>query len=151
VALLNASRVRGLTAMLQITPQMRVLVAREPVDGRKGIDSLVRLCRDRLQDDPFSGCVFIFRSRSGTSIRVIVYDGSGFWLAQKRLSEGRFTAWPSGKGVAEPIEPHQAHILFAGGDPSVRCAPVWRSVRPLPDSGKKLEDSSAKRLQRRPL
>ena len=60
--------------MIQITPQMRVLVAIEPVDGRKGIDSLARLCQDRLQADPFSGCLFVFRSRRGTSIRILVYD-----------------------------------------------------------------------------
>ena len=48
--------------MIQVTPQMRVLVAVEPVDGRKGIDSLARLCRAKLDEDPFSGCVFIFRS-----------------------------------------------------------------------------------------
>jgi hypothetical protein len=41
--------------MFQITPQMRILVALEPVDGRKGIDSLARLCRERLAQDPFSG------------------------------------------------------------------------------------------------
>ena len=72
--------------MIQITPQMRVLVAIEAVDGRKGIDSLARLCQEKLQSDPFSGCLFVFRSRRGTSIRVLVYDGQGFWLAQKRLS-----------------------------------------------------------------
>ena len=44
--------------MIQITPQMRVLVAIEPVDGRKGIDSLARLCQEKLCEDPFSGCVF---------------------------------------------------------------------------------------------
>ncbi len=44
--------------MIQITAQMRVLVAIEPVDGRKGIDSLARLCREKLAEDPFSGCVF---------------------------------------------------------------------------------------------
>ena len=44
--------------MIQITPQMRVLVAIEPVDGRKGIDSLARLCQEKLAEDPFSGCVF---------------------------------------------------------------------------------------------
>ena len=136
MGLVDAAGLGGL-AMLQITPQMRVLVAREPVDGRKGIDSLVRLCRDRLGDDPFSGCVFVFRSRAGTSIRILVYDGNGFWLAQKRLSQGRFRAWPGGTGVTEPIEPHQAHILFAGGDPSVRGAPEWRSVRPLPPQSSK--------------
>ena len=88
--------------MIQITPQMRVLVAIEPVDGRKGIDSLARLCQDKLQADPFSGCLFVFRSRRGTSIRILVYDGQGFWLAQKRLSQGRFVWWPSGK---EPYTP----------------------------------------------
>ena len=60
--------------MIQITPQMRVLVAIEAVDGRKGIDSLARLCQEKLQSDPFSGCLFVFRSRRGTSIRVLVYD-----------------------------------------------------------------------------
>ena len=49
--------------MIQITAQMRVLVAIEPVDGRKGIDSLARLCQEKLAEDPFSGCVFVFRSR----------------------------------------------------------------------------------------
>ena len=71
--------------MIHITAQMRVLVAIEPVDGRKGIDSLARLCQDKLQEDPFSGCVFVFRSRSGAAIRLLTYDGQGYWLAQKRL------------------------------------------------------------------
>ena len=52
--------------MIQITAQMRVLVAIEAVDGRKGIDSLARLCQEKLVEDPFSGCVFVFRSRRGT-------------------------------------------------------------------------------------
>ena len=73
--------------MIQITPQMRVLVAIEPVDGRKGIDSLARLCQEQLAEDPFSGCVFIFRSRRSTTVRVLTYDGQGFWLLIKRLSK----------------------------------------------------------------
>jgi hypothetical protein len=60
--------------MIQVTPQMRVLVAIEPIDGRKGIDALVRLCQDKLAEDPFSGCVFVFRSRRGTAIRLLSYD-----------------------------------------------------------------------------
>ena len=51
--------------MIQITAQMRVLVAIESVDGGKGIDSLVRLCREKLDEDLFSSCVFVFRSRRG--------------------------------------------------------------------------------------
>ena len=60
--------------MIQITPQMRVLVAVEPVDLRKGIDGLAAVCREKLQADPFSGWLFIFRSRRATAIRVLVYD-----------------------------------------------------------------------------
>jgi transposase len=69
--------------MIQITPQMRVLVAAEPVDFRKGIDGLVRVCRDYIRTDPFSGTFFVFRSRKATAIKLLVYDGRGFWLCQK--------------------------------------------------------------------
>lgn len=116
--------------MLQITPQMRVLVAVAPVDGRKGIDSLAQLCRERLADDPFSGCVFIFRTRNATTIKLLVYDGQGFWLAQKRLSQGRFRWWPSGDGARE-LEAHQVQALLAAANPGVQGAPVWRPVKPL--------------------
>jgi transposase len=58
-----AARLARDQKMIQITAQMRVLVAIEPVDGRKGIDSLSRLCQEKLAEDPFSGCVFVFRSR----------------------------------------------------------------------------------------
>lgn len=116
--------------MLQITPQMRVLVAVEPIDGRKGIDSLARLCRQELAEDPFSGCVFIFINRSRTTLKALCYDGRGYWLAQKRLSQGRFRWWPEGKGAALELEAHQVQVLLAAGDPRVQGAPVWRRVTP---------------------
>src|SRR5580700_2173148 len=71
----------GAGRLIQITPQIRILVAVEPVDARKGIDSLAQLCREKLTADPFSGCLFIFRSRRGTAIKLLAYDGQGFWLA----------------------------------------------------------------------
>jgi transposase len=114
--------------VLQITPQMRILVAIEAVDGRKGIDSLVQLCREKLLADPFCGCLFVFRSRRATSIRVLAYDGQGFWLAQKRLSKGRFVWWPSGSGPARVIEAYQAQLLLAAGNPDTQAAPMWRRV-----------------------
>jgi transposase len=119
----------GWRPVIQITAQMRVLVAIEPVDGRKGIDSLVRLCQDKLAEDPFSGCVFVFRSRSGTAIRLLTYDGQGCWLAQKRLSKGRFAWWPEASEAAKPLEAYEAHLLMAAGDLSrVRAAPMWWRV-----------------------
>jgi transposase len=115
--------------LIQITPQMRVLVAIEPVDGRKGIDSLARLCQDKLAEDPFSGCVFVFRIRSGTAIRLLTYDGQGYWLLQKRLSKGRFQWWPQASGPSKPLEAYEAQLLLAAGDVSrVRAAPMWRRV-----------------------
>lgn len=118
--------------MIQLTPQMRVLVAIEPVDGRKGIDSLARLCQEKLAEDPFSGCVFIFRSRRGSTVRVLTYDGQGYWLLIKRLSKGRFGWWPEGEGLAaRRLEAWQAQLLLSAGDASrVRAAPVWRQVSP---------------------
>lgn len=93
--------------LIQITPQLRILVAVEAIDGRKGIDSIAQLCRDKLDADPFSGCLFIFRSRRGTAIKLLTYDGQGFWLATKRLSKGRFKWWPSGSEPARTLRAHQ--------------------------------------------
>jgi transposase len=70
--------------MLAVTPQMKILVATEPADFRKGIDGLVRLCKDALGEDPFAGTVFCFRNRRKTAIKVLVYDGQGFWLCHKK-------------------------------------------------------------------
>ena len=116
--------------MIQVTPQMRILVAIEPVDFRKGIDGLARVCREVLHRDPFSGGVFVFRSRSGKSIKVLIYDGQGFWLCQKRMSKGRFLWWPrSPSGTSKILEAHQLSVLFSGGDPSAaKGAPPWRRV-----------------------
>ena len=120
--------------MLQITPQMKILVAVEPADFRKGIDGLVRLCKDALGQDPFAGTVFVFRNRRGTAIKVLVYDGQGFWLCHKRLSEGRFRWWPSAadqEDKAKTLAAHQLSVLFSACNPDrTAAAPDWRSVVP---------------------
>lgn len=118
--------------MIQITPQMRVLVAVQPVDFRKGIDGLVRLCTETLQQDPFSGWVFVFRNRSATAVKVLVYDGQGYWLCHKRLSSGRFPFWPGqSEGAAHQLAAHQLSVLLAAGNPAdAQGAPQWRPVGP---------------------
>ena len=74
--------------MLQLTPQMRIYLAVSPVDFRKGIDGLASVCRRLLDLDPFSGGLFVFRNRKGTALKILVYDGQGFWLCMKRFSKG---------------------------------------------------------------
>ena len=122
--------------MLQITPQMKVLVAVEPVDFRKGIDGLAAVCKASLEKDPFAGTVFVFRNRRATAIKVLVYDGQGFWLCQKRLSQGRFHWWPRSVDPSAPqttaaLAAHQLTVLLSAGNPSrTAAAPPWRSVTP---------------------
>lgn len=118
--------------MLQITPQMRILVAIEAVDFRKGIDGLARLCQETLSEDPFRGSLFVFRNRRGTAIKALVYDGQGFWLCQKRLSQGRFRCWPaSGDQGAKQLAAHELSVLLRAGDPqATKAAPDWRPVAP---------------------
>ena len=116
--------------MIQVTPQMRVMVAVEPADFRCGIDGLARRCRAVLESDPFSGTVFVYRNRRKTAVKILVYDGQGFWLLYKRLSSGRFRWWPTAAGeMASALEAHELQVLLRGGDPSsTKAAPPWRRV-----------------------
>jgi len=117
--------------MLSLTPQMRILVAVDAVDFRNGIDGLAGICRNQFQKDPLSGCVFVFRNRRGTSVKILVYDGQGFWLCQKRLSKGRFRWWPerAAKAMRE-LESRELQLVLWNGDPSrAGLGPLWRALR----------------------
>lgn len=118
--------------MLQLTPQMRILVCIEPIDFRNGIDGLAQRCQAALGEDPFRGTVFAFRNRRGTAVKLLAYDGQGFWLCQKRLSQGRFRHWPSdSQQRAQVLAAHELQVLLSAGDfRSVQAAPDWRPVRP---------------------
>ena len=119
--------------MLQITPHMKILVAVEPADFRRGMDSLAQLCREALGQDPFGGAVFVFRNRRATALKVLVYDGQGFWLCHKRLSQGRFPWWPAASDQgASRLAAHQLAVLLSAGDPTrTGAAADWRPVGPL--------------------
>ena len=121
--------------MIAVMPQMRLLVAVEPVDFRNGIDGLVAVCRQRLSADPMSGAVFVFGSRNRKSIKILVYDGQGFLLCQKRLSSGRFNWWPEGgEGPSLRLEAHQLQLLLWNGDPAhANTAPLWRPLALTPE------------------
>ena len=60
--------------MIQVTPHMRIVVAVEPVDFRKGIDGLAAVCRKELESDPFCGAIFVFVNKSRQALRLLVYD-----------------------------------------------------------------------------
>ncbi len=118
--------------MIQITPHMRILVAVEPTDFRRGIDGLARACKEVLRHDPFSGGVFVFRNRPATALKILVYDGQGFWLCHKRLSSGKFRWWPAPGAPVRNLAAHELHVLLAAGDPqATQAAPAWRPVGPV--------------------
>lgn len=117
--------------MIQLTPQMKILVAIEPVDFRRGIDGLGSLCRSVLAVEPMSGAVFVFRNRKASAIRVLAYDGQGFWLCQKRLSAGRFRWWPgpTDGGSTRRLRVYELQLLLWNGNPTnAQAAPPWRPV-----------------------
>ena len=115
--------------MLQLAPQSRVFLALEPADFRKGIDGLCAVCRQRLDEDPFGGAIFVFRNRRGTALKLLCYDGQGFWLCQKRLSKGRLKWWPSAPQARVSLSPRELQILLWNGNPkAIELAEDWRRV-----------------------
>jgi len=122
--------------MIQFTPHMRILVASSPLDMRNGMDGIAALCRQQLRENPMSGAVFLFISRSRKILRILSYDGQGFWLCSKRLSSGRFPHWPKASSEGELtriLEAYQAQVLLCGGDPmQVRGLAPWKKIRENP-------------------
>jgi transposase len=118
--------------MIQMAPNMRILVAKEPLDFRKGIDGTAAICRAVLAESPMTGTLFVFRNRAGTMVRLLNYDGQGFWLCTKRMSAGRFRFWKGFESADASmcIAAHQLHVLLVGGDwtKTPTAAPQWRKV-----------------------
>ncbi len=124
------SKFLGEKIVIQITPQMRIFVAVEAVDFRKGIDGLCQVCRSVLKADPFSGIVFVFRNRRRTAIKLLLYDGQGYWIFHKRLSEGKFKWWPeAGDNSLKQLAVHELQLLIWNGNPDfAQVAPPWRKI-----------------------
>ena len=115
--------------MLQLTPQTRILLATKPVDFRKGIDGLAAVCRRLLLEQPLSGTVFVFRNRAGTALKILMYDGQGFWLCTKRLSQGRFTWWPEDADASTRLAARELWILLWNGNPQqAGMAEDWKQL-----------------------
>lgn len=116
--------------MIQLVPQLKVLLAVEPVDFRKQIDTLAAVCRSQLAADPVSGALFVFRNRSGTSLKMLVFDGTGYWLLVKRFSQGKASWWPTAAGATlHPLAAQQLSVLLYHGHPQLaRFNDDWRKL-----------------------
>ena len=100
--------------MILAPPGVRILLAAQPVDFRKGMDGLAALVQQVLRADPFAGEVFIFRPRRGDRVKILVYDGTGLHvLSSRHLCRAGWAERPEGLRGAEPL-PHRRHPLRAG-------------------------------------
>ncbi len=111
--------------MLQISPSTRIFICMQQVDFRKGIDGLASVCRNKLDLDPFQGAIFVFRNRRKTTMRLLVYDGQGFWLCTKRLSKGTFQWWPN----ESSIDARQLQTMLWNGNPeTAEFSENWKKI-----------------------
>ena len=101
---------------------VRILVATQPVDFSKGHDGLAALVQSVLQEDPFTGTMFLFRAKRAVRLKILFWDGSGLVMAYKRLEEATFT-WPAVRDGVITLNRVQFEALFAGLD--------WRKVKAL--------------------
>ena len=105
---------------------VRILIATQPIDFRKGADGLAAMAQHVLGEDPFSGTVIVFRARRGDRVKLLVWDGTGLVLIWKRLERGAFK-WPAVSDGAICLSAAQLAILLEGLDWSrLAATPVVR-------------------------
>lgn len=104
--------------MLSLPPSVRLFVATQPVDGRKGADSLMVIVRDVFKQDPLSGHLFIFFSKRCDRIRLVYWDRNGFATWTKRLESGRFrpTFSSDGRLASLAVEAAELALIVEGID-----------------------------------
>jgi transposase len=103
------------TGMLVPPGPLRVLVATKPVDFRKGMNGLAALVQEQLRADPFSGVIYVFRSKRADRVKLLFWDGSGVCLFAKRLEAGKFR-WPRIADGAMRLSAAQLAALIEGLD-----------------------------------
>lgn len=98
--------------MISLNAQSKVYVAIEPVDFRNGILGLKNKAKHFLHQSPDSGTLFLFRNKRATAIKILAYDGQGFWLLMKRLSQGKFPWWPQGTGRGKELDYKNLQLII---------------------------------------
>ena len=121
----------GWETVIQLLPQLKIFLAYQPVDFRKGIDGLVSLCRNQLAADPYDGSIFVFRNRRGTALKILMFDGVGQWLCIRRFSRGRLQWWPTAHAESglHLLQAQQLSVLVYNGLPEqASFVTPWRQL-----------------------
>jgi transposase len=104
--------------MLSFPGSLKVFVAVEPCDMRKGFQGLYAMASEQLGEDPRQGALFVFSNRRHNRLKILYFDGTGLWVMTKRLEEGTFS-WPKGVDPAVTklsIRPEALAMLTDGVD-----------------------------------
>lgn len=107
--------------MISSSGNFKLYLASKPVDFRKGMDGLAAIVMNEFDLDPFSGAIFIFRSKRSDRMKLIVWDGTGLVMTYKRI-EGSGFVWPRMSDGVITINRSQFEALFEGLD--------WQRVVP---------------------
>jgi transposase len=114
--------------VLTLGPSIKVYLARGTTDMRKSFDSLSGAVREVLAQDPLSGHLFVFCGRRRHIVKILYWDGTGFWLVAKRLARGTF-AWPESTDTRPTIELRSDELGALLGGVDLRRTtwrPWWR-------------------------
>lgn len=117
--------------MLMLPSTVRVFVAAEPVDLRKGFDGLACIARDVIAADPLSGHLFVFFNRRADVTKILFWTRSGFTIVHKRLEKGRFSLPrvppPGARGIE--MEATELALLLEGIElRGARRRPRWEPL-----------------------
>lgn len=118
--------------MLGLPPSVRIFFATQPVDGRKGVDSLVAMIRSVFAQDPLSGHLYVFFSKRCDRVRIVYWDTNGFAAWTKRLEKGRY-AVPfvrDGELMLDGLEAGELALILDGLElKNARRRPRWEPRR----------------------
>lgn len=115
--------------MIQISPGTPFFVVTEPIAFNSRLKGTLALCRDILEVEPMDGTWFLFRNRSGTMLRIICYDGDGFWLLEKRFSKGKIKHWPTDAAPLSKLGARELALIVWRGNPDGAEFPdLWKPI-----------------------
>lgn len=115
--------------MIQVSPGATIFIAEQPIRFTSRLKGTLAICRDLLAVEPMDGAYVVFRNESGTKLRVLFYDGDGFWLCEKSFSQGRIGFWSeTGQPLAEVTAREFAVLLWRGDVRGAAFPNLWKRV-----------------------
>ncbi|MBC8554304.1 MAG: IS66 family insertion sequence element accessory protein TnpB [Candidatus Brocadiales bacterium] len=115
--------------MIQVGPKTEIMVAINAIDFRCGIDSLCGLIKSQFRLDPFNGKLFIFTNKKRTGLKILAYDGQGFWFCYKRFSQGKLSWWPTSSAEIVDLDARNFILLIFNGDAqNIQFQKNWKKI-----------------------